>query len=849
MPRLPLGLAVLTIAAPVTAADPPSFERDVRAVLKAYCLDCHGGSEKPAGKLDLRLKRFAIAGGTSGPAVVPGDAAKSLLVERMKSEEMPPAGKKVPAAQIAVVERWIAAGAPTLRDEPTSLPPGLGISDEERAYWFYQPLTRPTPPTGPTDRVRTPIDAFVLAKLRERGFGFNPDADRATLIRRAAFDLTGLPPTAAEVAAFVSDPAPDAYEKLLGRLLASPAYGERWGRHWLDTVGYADSEGDGPADTPRPHAWRYRDYVIRSLNTDKPLDRFVTEQLAGDELVPRPWTDLKPEHAEVLAATGFLRTVPDGGLDAAQQVVADALQVIGSALLGTSVGCARCHDHRYDPVPQEDYFRLRAVFEPAFDPAAWRRPGERLVRLTSTADQAKAAAVDAEAAKLQSELDTARTAAVKAAFENELAKFPAADRDKLRSAFATEAGKRTPEQARLVATNPKLNITPGVLYQYDETTDKKLKAMDAAIKAKRATRPAETHVAVTTEVPGKVPATKLFHRGDPKQPKGPDLAPGDLTVLASPGRRFDLPAKDANSPTTGRRLAFARHLTDGTHPLFGRVMANRLWLHHFGRGIVDTPGEFGKLGQPPTHPELLDWLATELPRQGWSLKKLHKLLMTSTVYRQSSRRDPARDAADAANALYGRYPVRRLEAEAIRDRMLTTAGRLDRTPFGPPVPVAEDAVGLIDAPDDKPRRSVYLQQRRTKPVGLLVAFDAPAGELSCDRRQATTNAPQALALMNGDFTLKQASHVAARVRAGAAHPPAALAVAGAAAVPPAPRLAATAWELAYQRAPDPDELRLAATFLRDRTAARRGGSADPELAALTDLCQQLLASNEFLYVD
>jgi hypothetical protein len=229
MPRLPLGLAVLTLAAPVTAADPPSFERDVRPVLKAYCLDCHGGGEKPAGKLDLRLKRFALAGGKSGPAVVPGDAAKSPLVERMKAGEMPPVGKPVPAAQIAVVEKWIAAGAPTLRDEPTSLPPGLGISDEERAYWFYQPLTRPPVPVLSTEYpVRSPIDAFVLAKLRERGLGFNPDADRATLIRRATFDLTGLPPTAAEVAAFVRDPAPDAYEKLLDRLLASPAYGERW---------------------------------------------------------------------------------------------------------------------------------------------------------------------------------------------------------------------------------------------------------------------------------------------------------------------------------------------------------------------------------------------------------------------------------------------------------------------------------------------------------------------------------------------------------------------------------------------------------------------------------------------
>jgi mono/diheme cytochrome c family protein len=662
-PLVAVGLFLLAGRAP--AAEPVTFEQHVRPILKAYCLDCHGAGEKMPGGLDLRLRRFAVAGGKSGPAVVPKEPGKSLLVERMKAGEMPPGEKKVPAEQIAVIEKWIAAGAPARRDEPATLPPGLGITAEERAYWFYQPLRRPAVPEvpGQKSQISNPIDAFVLTKLREKGLGLNPQADRATLVRRATFDLTGLPPTPEEVEAFVKDDSPDAYEKLLDRLLASPQYGERWGRHWLDAAGYADSDGDGAADTARPYAWRYRDYVIRALNADKPLDRFVVEQLAGDELVPRPWANLKPEQVEMLAATGFLRTAPDGtpsGATGAEQVVTDTLKVVSSALLGSSVGCAQCHDHRYDPIPQRDYFQLRAVFEPALDPGKWRKPAERLVSLYTDADRKKAAAVAAEAAKMQAEFDTRQAAAVRAAFEKELEKFPAGERAKLKAAFDTPPGKRTAEQKTLAAANPKLNVTPGVLYQYDQKAADELKAEQVRIQAKRAERPPESFVSVAAEVPGRVPATRLYYRGDARQPKGPDLTPADLTVAAPDGKRFEIAPKGAGGPSTGRRLAWARHLTGGTHPLFGRVMANRIWLHHFGRGIVDTPGEFGKLGQPPTHPELLNWLATELPRQGWSLKKFHKLVMTSATYRQSSRRDPAKDAADRGNALYGRFPVRRL---------------------------------------------------------------------------------------------------------------------------------------------------------------------------------------------
>ena len=850
------GLLAVT-AGQVPAAEPITFEQHVRPILKTYCLDCHGGGEKPASGLDLRLKRFAVTGGKNGAALVAKEPAKSLLIERMKAGEMPPGEKKVPADQIAFIEKWIAAGASTLRDEPATLPPGLGITADERAYWFYQPLKRPVVPVVANSKqlIRNPIDAFVLAKLREKNLDFNPEADRATLIRRAAFDLTGLPPTVAEIEQFEKDQSPDAYEKLIDRLLASERYGERWGRHWLDVAGYADSDGDGNTDTVRAHAWRYRDYVIRALNADQPLNRFVTEQLAGDELVPRSWSNLKPEQVELLAATGYLRTAPDGtatGATDAEQVMTDVLKVVSSGLLGSSVGCAQCHDHRYDPIPQRDYFQLRAVFEPALDPGKWRKPAERLVSLYTDADRVKATAVEAEANKMQAAFNTKQATAVRAAFEKELEKFPESERAKLKSAFDAPADSRTAEQKKLVASNPKLNIAPGVLYQYNAKVADELKAEQLKIAQKRAERPAEGFVAVTTEVIGRVPETKLYYRGDARHPKGLALAAADLTVAAPDDKRFEIVAKPATDQSTGRRLAWAKYITDGSHPLFGRVMANRVWLNHFGRGIVDTPGEFGKLGQLPTHPELLDWLATELANPGrkaggdekaggdaapWSLKKFHKLIMTSTTYRQSSTRDPAKDTVDRANALYGRFPVRRLEAEAVRDRLLLAAGRLDLTPFGPPVAVVEDGAGQVGTPDDKPRRSVYLQVRRTKPVAFLSAFDAPAVEPNCDRRNATTTAPQALMLLNSAFVRAQAGHLAARVRTEAK--PGANTEA----------LAATAWRLAYLRAPTADEAKLAVAFLETQTVALKGKAKDAELAALANLCQMLLTSNEFLYVD
>jgi mono/diheme cytochrome c family protein len=407
-------IACTGLVARVPAADRPAdsepmtYEEQVRPILKANCFRCHGGEEETKGGLDLRLRRFMVAGGDSGPAIVPLKRDESLLYDRVRSGEMPPVDRKLTADEVATIGRWIDAGAPTARQEPQKLDPGLEITAEERAFWSFQPIPPnvPIPTFTANDRVRTPIDAFLAQALRASGLSFSLDAPQAALLARAYFDLIGLPPSREELADFLADPGPEAYEKAIDRLLDSPHYGERWGRYWLDVAGYADSDGYAAADSPRPFAYKYRDYVISSLNADKPLDQFITEQLAGDELASGGLKNLANENIERLAATGFLRMAADGtaagGGDeelARNQVVADTIKIVSTSLLGLSVGCAQCHDHRYDPIPQADYYRLRAVFEPAYNWKAWRAPQQRLVSLWTDADRAKAAEVDAQGAR------------------------------------------------------------------------------------------------------------------------------------------------------------------------------------------------------------------------------------------------------------------------------------------------------------------------------------------------------------------------------------------------------------------------------------------------------------------
>jgi hypothetical protein len=821
-----------------------SFERHIRPILKEHCLDCHGATEEREGGLDLRLRRFLVQGGDSGPAIVLHAADDSILVQRIRNGEMPPGEKKVAPDQLERIIAWIEAGAPTLRDEPDDPGKGIGITPEDREHWAFQPLSRHAVPVVPgADRVRTPIDAFLLARLEAEGRTFSPEADRRTWLRRAAFALTGLPPEPAELEAFLADEGEEAFERALDRLLASPHYGERWGRFWLDIAGYADSDGVTVADSPRPYAYKYRDYVIRSLNADKPLNEFIIEQLAGDELVSPPYSALEPEQLDKLAATGFLRMAADGTGSGApdadlakNQVLADTLKIVGTSLLGLTVQCAQCHDHRYDPISHEDYHRLRALFEPAYDWKNWRAPPQRLVSLYTDEQRQMAADIEAEAAKILAVKQEKQTEFIAAALEKELEKFPEEQRASLRTAQQTPRGERTAEQQQLLKEHPSVDITPGVLYQYNAQAAEELKKFDNEVAEIRARKPVEDFLHVLTEIPGQVPETFLFYRGDHRQPREA-VVPGDLEICLQPGESLEIPENDPNLPTTGRRLAYARWLTSGSHPLLGRVLANRIWLHHFGQGLAANPADFGALGTEPTHPELLDWLAAELPRQDWSLKRMHKRIMLSTVYRQSSLRRPELDEIDSANQLYGRMPVRRLEAEAIRDAMLLASGELDRTPFGPPVPVSEDDVGQVITPADQPRRSVYLQVRRSKPVSFLASFDAPVMETNCEIRPTSTAAPQALMLMNSQFALERAEKMARLVLDIKPDGPLSEQI-------------SLAWQRAYQRLPTEEELPAALHFVTQQVQQLESrGDDHPQFRAMTNLCQVLITSNEFLYID
>jgi hypothetical protein len=891
-----------------------TFEKDVRPILKAHCFHCHGEGEKLKGGLDVRLKRFLVKGGDSGPVIVPGKGADSLLLELVSKGEMPKGEKKLSTAEISTLKRWIEQGAKTARAEPENLD-GFHITEEERNFWAFQPVKRPpVPPSRTTHTPRNPIDAFLLEKLRVHKLDFNPEADRITLIRRATFDLTGLPPTPEAVEAFVNDPAPDAYERLIDRLLTSPAYGERWGRHWLDIAGYADSDGYTDADPVRKYAWKYRDYVIRSLNADKPFDQFLREQLAGDEMVRPPYKNLAPGDIDKLVATGFLRMAPDGtgsgGVEqkvARNQVIADTLSIVSSSLMGLTVACAQCHDHRYDPISQEDYYRLRAVFEPAFDPQNWRTPQQRLISLMTEEERARAAEIEQEAAKLDAGRSQKQAEFIAETLEKELARKPEELRDPLRTAYNKPAKDRTKDEVKLLKDHPTVgNLSNGSLYLYNQKMADELAAMAAESAKVRARKPVEDFVHPLTEPEAKQPPVpRVFYRGDIEQPKQA-VQPGDLSVLEGL-RPISFAGNNEKLPSSGRRLALAHSLTDGTHPLTARVLVNRVWLHHFGRGLVATPGDFGQLGERPSHPGLLDWLASEFvtpsasvdslqsykvakgggtdaassscnhvtnqpcncsrPAAAWSLKRLHKLIMTSAAYRQSSTRDPKKDLIDPDNRLLGRMNVRRLEAETLRDALLAVSGSLNPAMSGPPVPVMEDEVGQVvvgvDTTDtagrptgkfvalngDEFRRSVYVQVRRTKPLGMLETFDAPAMEPNCSLRNASTVAPQSLAMMNGEFAVEQARRFAERVATEA----------GAETVDQIKR----AWRIAFGMAPSEADIAAATQFLEAQAGLfkteppqlppppgqKEPRKVAPDRLALATYCQALLASNRFLYVD
>ncbi len=873
LPLLLLGSALGHTADVQPRKTDVTFESDVRPLLKTHCFQCHGEEDELGGGLDLRLRRFMATGGDSGASITPGDRSESYLYQRIVDGEMPPGDKVLSDEDRETIGLWIDAGAPTVRPEPTELNAENYFTEEERTYWAFQPVARPeVPPVAAGEKVRTPIDRFLLARLEERALTFSPEADRRTLLRRVCFDLTGLPPSEDQIDRFLADTAADAYETLIDRLLASPRYGERWGRHWLDVAGYADSEGYVNEDPLRKYAYKYRDYVVAAVNADMPFDVFIRQQLAGDEMVALPYENLDSASIDKLVATGLLRMAPDGtgvgGVDqgvARNAVAAETIKIVSMALLGMTVGCAQCHDHRYDPITQDDYYQLRAIFEPALDWKKWRTPAQRLLSLYTDQDREQAAAIERDAALIDQQRQEKQQQHISRTLELELAKLDPEMREVVRDARDTPEAMRTALQKSLLQTHPSVNVTAGSLYLYDRKAADELKALSNQAAEVRATKPVEDFVRALTEIPGQVPETYVFSRGDHEQPQQA-VAPSSLSILANVAP--EIPGDDPNRSTTGRRLAYANWLTDDAHPLTARVIVNRVWLHHFGRGIVGSPGDFGVLGERPTHPKLLDWLAREFVDSGWSWKHLHKLIVTSAAYRQVSRRTAVLDTADPDNRLYGRMSVRRLEAEALRDAVLAVSDILELEMFGPAVPVMPDEVGQvvvgIDTTDSagRPsgkkiplngqeyRRSIYIQARRSMPLAVLETFDAPAMEPNCEVRSSSTVTPQALLLMNSNFAMQQSEKFAEHLRERAGDDVAAQVT--------------LAWRLAFGQQPTQLELDESLEYIRqqvDVLAAQPSvdsaeseekatdDSSTPEFHALASLCHALLSSNRFLYVD
>jgi hypothetical protein len=715
-----------------TAEQVRFFEEKVRPILKARCLDCHGGGKKIRGGFRLDDRSAVLKGGDLGPAVRLDRPEESLLVRAIHYEEleMPPAGK-LPASEVDVLTRWVKEGLPWAAASRPSGPitsiaaAGTSPASSEaiaaaRRESLHRPVVRPEIPIV-KDRgwVRNPIDAYLLARLEAEAIRPAPEADRVTLIRRLTYDLTGLPPTPEEVDTFLADRATDAYERLVDRLLASPHYGEHWARHWLDLVRFAETNGY-ERDSAKPFAWRFRDYVIDAFNRDEPYDRFICKQLAGDEI--------DPGSAEALVATGYYRLgiwddEPADRPLARYDELDGMVSTTGQVMMGMTVNCARCHDHKADPISQRDYYRLLAFF----------------IDVTPS------------------------------------------DGKSLRK-VANGAGPRVEVMSVLEWGN------------------------------------AQAHVLL---------------RGSPAL-VGPAVEPGVPEVLDAGTGTF--------AKGRGKRRALAEWLTDPRNPRTARVQANRLWQYHFGRGIVPTPNDFGKLGDPPSHPELLDWLAAELVSGGWRIKPMHRLIVCSSAYRMSSRASAAELATDPSNRWFWRFPMRRLGAEEVRDSILAVSGSLRLKAGGPSVypPISRELLAgqsmpgkgwKTSPPDEAMRRSVYVHVKRSLLVPILAVHDAADTDSSCPVRYTTTVPTQALGLLNGEFTNEQARAFADRLRREAPND-----LVG---------QVRCALRLTTGRPTDPDEVRRDVEFVR--TLVDESGLDTP--TALTQYCLMMLNTNAFLYVD
>lgn len=857
----------------------PVNQHDIIPITLRHCTICHGLHKQEAG-LDLRTKSSMLRGGKSGAAIVPGKPQESLIIKRIQTGQMPPRDrfvefsiKPIEQNETDVLARWIAAGATEvdIRPDVATTTPDPLVTDKEREFWAFQP---PRPVKVPTvshaQLLRNPIDAFVLQKLEQKGLSLSPEADRLTLLRRATFDLTGLPPEPAEALAFLADKSPQAYEKLIDRLLASPRYGERWGRHWLDLAGYSDSEGKREQDLPRPHAWRYRDYVIRSLNADKPYNRFLLEQIAGDELgdIERA-SEITPELYDNLVATGFLRMAPDGtwanitgSIPDRLEVIADEIDVLGSAVMGLTMKCARCHSHKFDPIPQRDYYRLVAVFKGAYDEYDWLKPdihpgigpvsqdilpGRHLPYVTTSERRAweeNKTRIEREIKSLNSTLNEKTKALVAKYLEERLAQLPEVLHGDLKIMLDTPKDKRNEVQRYLAEKFEKsLRFDRNTLKTIDPAFKKEAEEAEGKIKSLEGQRQPEPRVQALWDR-GEPSPTYIYRRGDPLSPARL-VGPGVPSVLTDGKTPFEVKPPWSDTKKTGRRLAFAQWLTKPDNPLTSRVAVNHIWKHHFGTGIVSTLGNFGKAGTPPTHPELLDWLAQKFVHQSWSLKTIHKLMMTSATYRQQSTVTAETEKNDPENALYSRMPLVRLDAEALYDSLLLIAGRLDETRYGPADTVQLRPDGLVTPNGSAKgwRRLIYVQQTRKQLPTHLENFDYPQMNPNCVERRDSTVAPQALHLMNNAMVNQLAESFAQRVSREAGNDPAA-------------QIEKIYW-IALSRPPTETEKKVGIEALRQLTkqwakqppVAGKPDSDKAKLKGLTNVCHALMNSASFLFVD
>jgi hypothetical protein len=656
-----------------------------------------------------------LAGGKRGPALLEGKSAQSLLLKAVEHDgplTMPP-GKKLDSAEIATLKRWLEAGAPW---------PSKAASDRSASWWSFRRPVRPPVPNA-YSQAGSPIDAFILAKLAEKGLNPAHEADRRTLIRRASFDLHGLPPSAEQIERFVNDPATDAYDKLVEELLASPHYGEKWGRHWLDLVRYGDTSGF-EQDPYLLYAWRYRDYVIESFNKDKPYDRFIKEQIAGDEIYP--------DDPASQSGTGYYTVGPNRDMlykveDINRiETLTDYVDTTGSVFLGLTVGCARCHDHKFDPIPQKDYYRLQAIFVAAeksrvflqYDPARGYDLAENLrhARLREIGDQ----------------LESLLKPYEKRLSDKKLAKMPAEVRD----AFATDEIRRTPEQRALVdATRKKIAPDSDEVRAILTTDDAaKLHKIEVQLVGMFKGFKAGPFAPGVHDISRESPKTFLPGRGGGL---GETVEPGFPMALGG----ASTPEPPADATSTGRRKALAEWIASANNPLTARVMVNRIWQYHFGKGLVSTPSDFGTRGTPPTHPELLDWLAIEFMENGWSMKHMHRLIMKSAVYRESSKRSAEAQERDATNQFLSHASRRRLSPEEIRDAMLQASGGLNLKMGGRPVvpPVArEELFGLSQNPDNMWIVTADPEEQRSQCVPLRPPYlsTGDVRELRCAGRNS-----------------------------------------------------------------------------------------------------------------